>query len=220
MIYGYTRVSTIEQAASDRSSLSDQQRTIMGRAMIIGQAVHEIFEDAGISGAIPVDQRPAGSRLMAVLKRGDTIIAAKMDRIFRSSLDALQTAEKLREMGVSLILEDMGGNVMENGTARLFFTMAAAFAEFERERIKERVMTGKASKKARGGHIGGSRPFGYRIEGTGRDAMLVEDPAEQAAIRDMKIMRVTGMAYHKIAEALGKRGISVSREVVRQLTQA
>ena len=64
------------------------------------------------------------------------LIAAKLDRLFRSALDALQTVASLKEHGVSLVLLDLGGDISNNGMSKLFLTIAAAFAEAERDRIR------------------------------------------------------------------------------------
>jgi DNA invertase Pin-like site-specific DNA recombinase len=60
--------------------------------------------------------------------------------------------------------------------------MLAAFAEFERGRIVERITTGKYLKKKKGGHVGGEAPYGYRIVGRGPNAVLEADPEEQKVV--------------------------------------
>lgn len=104
-----------------------------------GLTVDAVFVENGISGSVPVAERPEGSKLWARLQRGDTVIAGKLDRLFRSALDALQTVEALRDRGVSLVLLDLGGDISGNGLSKLFLTIAAAFAEAERDRIRERI---------------------------------------------------------------------------------
>ena len=59
--------------------------------------------------------------------------------------------------------------------------IAAAFAEFERDRIAERQRDVKQDMKARGKYLGGYAPFGYRV----KDGALVEVTKEQAAIQTM-----------------------------------
>jgi DNA invertase Pin-like site-specific DNA recombinase len=135
-VYSYARVSTDAQA-EDGESLGVQQRQLEGWAHMQGLTLDEVFVKRGISGSIPVGERPKGSELWAMLERGDTIIAPKLDRLFRSALDALQTVEGLRDKGVSLVLLDLGGDISGNGMSKLFLTIAAAFAEAERDRINE-----------------------------------------------------------------------------------
>jgi DNA invertase Pin-like site-specific DNA recombinase len=221
--YGYSRVSTTEQA-TDRGSLEDQQRRIEGAAMIRGEAITRVFTDPGISGSVDLSQRPAGADLFAALRPGDVVIAAKMDRMFRSARDALATVERLRTRGVRLVLADMGTDpVTENGASKLFFTMLAAFAEFERTRIAERVTDGKRAKRAKGGHAGGSAPLGQRVVGTGREARLEEDPGEAALLARLRELREGGLSYEHTAVALeaegyrGRTGKPLARQQLHRL---
>ena len=110
------------------------------------------------------------------------MIAAKLDRLFRSALDALKVVESLKGKGVKLHLLDLGGDIAGNGISKLFLTIAAAFAEAERDRIRERVSQTKADQKARGRLLGGTVPFGFRCGGNGEP---VPHEAEQEAIREM-----------------------------------
>jgi DNA invertase Pin-like site-specific DNA recombinase len=136
------------------------------------------------------------------------LIAAKLDRLFRSAEDALVSARLLQERGVSLILVDMGSDpVTGNGVSKLFFTMLAAIAEFERARIAERMNDGRKGKKGNGGHIGGDAPYGFRVEGSGRDARLVAVEAEQAAVARAVALRGQGLSLRAVSDALFAEGI-------------
>ena len=64
--------------------------------------------------------------------------------------------------GVNLHLLDLGGDIAGNGISKLFLTIAAAFAEAERDRIRERIGQVKADQKARGLYLGGDVRFGFR----------------------------------------------------------
>ena len=88
----------------------------------------------------------------------------------------------MRKRGVGLHLLDLGGDISGNGMSKLFLTIAAAFAEAERDRIRERVTQVKADQKARGRYLGGILPFGYR---RGEGGELVPVDADQEAIREM-----------------------------------
>jgi len=89
-----------------------------------------------VSGSVPVEDRPAGSSLFDKLRHGDIRIriAAKLDRLFRSALDALKVVESLKTWGVKLRLLDLCRDIAGNGISKLFLTIAAAFAEAERDR--------------------------------------------------------------------------------------
>jgi DNA invertase Pin-like site-specific DNA recombinase len=80
------------------------------------------------------------------------------------------------------------------------------FAEFERMRIRERIAEGGTGKRARGGHVGGEAPFGWRVEGEGRSAHLVEEPREQAALAKTRELRANGLGLTAIARTLSEQG--------------
>jgi DNA invertase Pin-like site-specific DNA recombinase len=88
-IFAYARVSTDRQA-DEGESLLVQERTIAGYAMMHGMTVDRTFIERGVSGAKPISQRPEGAKLLDVLQTGDVVMAAKLDRMFRSALDALE----------------------------------------------------------------------------------------------------------------------------------
>jgi len=208
--YGYCRVSTAKQAA-EGESLDVQRRQIEGYAHMHGLALEQIVVEEGVSGSVPVEDRPVGGPLFAKLQRGDIVIAAKLDRLFRSALDALKVVESLKTRGVKLHLLDLGGDIAGNGLSKLFLTIAAAFAEAERDRIRERIGQVKADQKARGRYLGGKVPFGFR---RGDDGELVPHEAEQEAIREMVTLRAQGKALRAIADAVQAKGHQISHEGV------
>ncbi|MFN3933258.1 MAG: recombinase family protein [Parvibaculum sp.] len=212
-IYAYVRVSTARQA-SEGESLEVQRRQIDGYLAMNGWAADRVFVEEGVSGAKPLAERPQGARLLQTLKAGDTLVAAKLDRVFRSALDALQMTETLRLKGVGLHLIDLGGDVSGNGLSKLFLTIAAAFAEAERDRIRERVQNTKADQKERGRFLGGRRPFGFTV---GADGNLEKNAEEQEAIRKAKRMRKAGKSLRAIAETLRSDGHRISHEGVARI---
>jgi DNA invertase Pin-like site-specific DNA recombinase len=195
-----------EQADNDRTSLDTQRRKIMAVAELAGLEIDEIVEEPGVSGALRMADRPRGGPLLDRLEKNDTLIVAKLDRAFRNAGDALTQSEQLKGRRVNLIIADMGSEpVTQNGVSRMFFGMLALVAEFERERIKERSAEGRAAKRRNGGHIGGSAPFGFRKVGSGRTARLEPDPAQQAALADMRRLAAEGMSSRAIAAAVQQR---------------
>ncbi len=213
-VYGYCRVSTDRQAHNGES-LGVQERQLQGYATMNGWRLERTFIERGISGSIPLAERPEGAIMLAALQAGDIIVSPKLDRVFRSALDALQQTETLRERGVSLHLLDLGGDIAVNGLSRLFMTIAAAFAELERDRIRERITQVKRDQKARNRFLGGTRPpFGFRA---GDDGELVPDEAEQAAITRAKRMHSRGKSLRYIASKLAADGHRLNPESVRRV---
>jgi putative DNA-invertase from lambdoid prophage Rac len=215
-IYGYTRVSTVRQA-EDGESLDVQQRTLKGYALMHGLAVDQVFVERGVSGSKPLGERPEGAALLAVLKAGDAIITPKLDRMFRSALDALDVLGRLKGRDVALHMIDLGGDVTGNGISKLVFTILSAVAEAERDRIRERVATVKADQRARGRYLGGIVPFGWRLGDAGD---LVESPEQQQAIGRMKRLRAAGMSLRAIASEMAGAGHRLSHEGVKKIIGA
>lgn len=195
-VYGYARVSTQAQAR-EGESLEVQQRQIEGWCHMNGVELDEVFVEEGVSGSVPVVERPRGSSLWARLKPGDTVVAAKLDRLFRSALDALQTVDALKERRVSLVLLDLGGDISGNGLSKLFLTIAAAFSEAERDRIKERIAQVKRDQRERGRYLGGKVPFGFRV---GPDRFLVPDPGEQVVVCEIRRLAAERSTVRKVQD--------------------
>ena len=125
----------------------------------------------------------------------------------RSAEDALTTTRLFQERGINLVLVDLGTEpITASGVSRLFLAIMASIAEFERWRIRERVSEGRKGKKAKGGHIGGDAPFGYRVEGHGRDAVLVELDGEQATIALARRLRADRMSLRAVSRKLAASG--------------
>ncbi len=209
MILSYVRVSTTEQAADGTTSLQEQERKNRALAQMRGVDPFDVvsYSDAGVSGSIPLKDRPQGGKMLAEAREGDIICASKLDRLFRSASDALVTAEQLAERGVKLILIDAGIDpVNSNGAAKLFFQMLAVVAEFERGRIAERMTDGRRCKKERAGHIGGSAPYGYKIVGRGREAHLEEIPEEMLVVEAAVELARKDVRPSQVLKELTSRG--------------
>lgn len=186
MILGYVRVSTEEQGRPGAASPDEQERVIRGFALAKGVGAYDlqIYKDIGVSGAVPLNDRPSGGELYKIAKAGDTIVASKLDRIFRDTLDALTIYKFCVQNDIDLILFDMGmESVTKDGMSKTFFTIISAFADMERMRIAERMREGKRVKIERGGHAGGVVPYGFKKIGTGREAKLLPDEKEQTVIQ-------------------------------------
>lgn len=139
-VFGYARVSTADQ---NPASQQDALRQF---------GVDEIFIDR-FTGTRA--SRPELDKLFFQIRQGDTVVITRLDRLGRSTKDLLEMATKLDQMQVNLVvIEQQINSVTAEG--RLFFTMVAAFAEFEREIMRARTLDGLAAAKARG-KLGGRR---------------------------------------------------------------
>ena len=207
--FAYCRVSTDAQA-EDGQSLDVQRRQLEGWALQRGVSLDAVHVEAGVSGAVPFHERPEGMKLWATLRAGDTLVAAKLDRMFRSASDCLAVVEAFKARGTSLYLLDLNGgadDVSGNGIARLFLTIVSAFAEFERDRIGERVRASKHRQKVNNEFSGGAVPFGFTI---GANRKLVPVKEQQAAIKRIHTLHTKGYSLRAISADLAKRGTKLS----------
>jgi DNA invertase Pin-like site-specific DNA recombinase len=125
MKIGYARVSTLEQN-------TDIQVTALKQA----GCYRVVIEKA--SGAI---QRPALDALIHSLKKGDVLVVHKLDRFARSMTHFVRTYDALAHRGVGL--QSLTENIdTTSPQGRMFMHLLAAFAELEREMIRERCSAG------------------------------------------------------------------------------
>ena len=136
-IWGYARVSTQDQ------DLGLQVSALRAAGVPDSHIVQE--KASGRAGA----DRPLYAALLARLQDGDRLVVWKVDRLGRSTLDALQTAKDLDERGVHIVITTLGVDLKMPG-GRMVFGMMAQMAEFERDLIRERVLAGIAEAKKRG----------------------------------------------------------------------
>lgn len=132
--YGYARVSTREQSL-------DSQVADLVRA---GVSEDRIFADKW-SGTTA--NRPAFKACLTVLKPGDTLVVTKLDRLARSTSDALKIVHDLWDRDITLDVLTMG-KIDKSPTGKLIYTIFAAFADFERDLIVTRTREGRDWAKA------------------------------------------------------------------------
>ena len=117
MLYGYTRVSTIEQA--EGTSLAEQSRRVEGVALLRDIDVTEVFTDAGVSGSKPLRLRPAGKAMLSVLQPGDVVVVSKLDRFARNAADALTMAETFKAKGIDHVTTEGTGHFLQEEKGEL-----------------------------------------------------------------------------------------------------
>jgi DNA invertase Pin-like site-specific DNA recombinase len=173
-----------------------------------------LITEKGVSGSLEFEKRPEGSKLFASLERGDVLIFSKLDRAFRNTRNALNTLHELKQRGVSVHFIDLGGDVTNDGIGSVIFTILSAFATFERERIATRIREVKQVQKTEGKFLGGFTRFGFTVVGE----KLEKDPAQQAIIKEMKVMRRRGMSLRRISKWVHRtHGVTMSHSTVSTL---
>ena len=208
----YCRVSTDAQA-EDGQSLDVQQRQLEGWAMQRGQ-LDGVDVEAGVSGAVPFQDRPEGAKLWAGLQ------GRHPGRGQARSHVPLRIGLPRRGRGVqgarcvSLYLLDLNGgadDVSGNGIARLFLTIVSAFAEFERDRIGERIRATKRAQKAEQRVLRRLRAVRFRRRR--KSPARAGERATSCDQADLHTPRQRSLAG-AISADLGKRGIRLSHVAV------
>jgi DNA invertase Pin-like site-specific DNA recombinase len=138
MLIGYARVSTHEQSL-------DLQKDALEKA-----ECEEIYEDK-MSGVVA--ERPGLDTVKQILRKGDTLVVWRLDRLGRSLKDLMEWMNFLdsKNIGLKSIQESIDTTTT---TGKLVFHIFGALAEFERNLIRERTLAGLAAARARG-RLGG-----------------------------------------------------------------
>ena len=136
-LVGYARCST------DKQDLTSQRQALAE----LGVAPDRIYMDKGLTGTNRA--RPGLDQAMAAVRKGDTLVVPKLDRLARSVPDARHIADQLQAKGVKLAL---GRNIHDpsDPMGKMFFNILATFAEFEADLIRMRTREGMAIARAKG----------------------------------------------------------------------
>jgi DNA invertase Pin-like site-specific DNA recombinase len=206
-VFGYCRVSTAEQSSSGLG-LEAQAEAIAAAAVRLGRPVVELFTDAGLSGGLPLEERPALLAAIDALRRGDTLVVAKRDRLGRDVLN-VALIERLVERKGARILSAAGEGTDDDGpTSVLMRQIVDAFAQYERAVIRSRTKAALGAKRARGERTG-TVPFGWQLSADG--LTLEPNGAEREILAVVREARAQGRSYRAIAADLAARGYRTRR---------
>lgn len=145
MKYGYARVSTAKQ---------DLQAQINA---LEAENCQVIYQDK-LSGRDT--KRPQFLKLLSKLKAGDMLVVTKLDRLARSTQEALKIIKDLFDREVTVHILNLG-RIENTPTGKLIYTVFSAFADFERDLIVERTQEGKALAR-QNGTLKDGRPPKYK----------------------------------------------------------
>ena len=209
----YIRVSSKRQV-DEGVSMEAQKRRILeyARFKSLNLADDDIIIEEGVSGGIPIWERPRGRLLKQKLSTGQyaNLISMKIDRMFRMTTDMLNTIDELADADISIHIVDMNGEALDTSTSmgRFFLTVMGAMAEMERGLISERTQEGMNQLKSTHQKFTQSL-YGWNAK---EDGSLYPNWNEQDVIDYMHWqIDVNGMSASAVARNLNKLNIKGKR---------
>jgi site-specific DNA recombinase len=162
----YARVSTEDQA--ERGTIKSQLDFLRRYVDLHELPLAGEYVDDGISGTIPLKDRPEGGRLLADAEAGrfDAIIVYRVDRLGRSLRALLDAHDTLADHGVAI---RSGTEPIDTTTpiGAFIFQLLSSLAELEKNTISERTSRGRHPVTADGKWTNGPIPFGYELDAKG-----------------------------------------------------
>ncbi|MCM3599354.1 recombinase family protein [Robertmurraya korlensis] len=201
----YIRVSTEEQA-QEGYSIAAQRERLVAFCLSQGWSDYRFYVDEGLSAK---DTNRTQLQLMIDhIQQGSisVVLVYKLDRLTRSVLDLYKLLDTFEQYGCKF---KSATEVYDTSTAmgRLFLTLVAALAQWERENLGERVRMGQI-EKARQGEYAAKAPFGFD---KGNDHRLVINKNEAEIILKMVNKLREGYSIRQLSNYLNDSGIDPIR---------
>ena len=188
----YARVSSDEQR--DRHTVRNQRAALSRR---LGSepdvVVFKHYEDDGVSGTVPLQERPGGGPLVrdARVGRFSQIWVVRADRLGRDAFELLRIWRVFESIGISLRATD------ENIDDPFYFDIHAVIAANERRKFLERSAEGMNRAAKEGRYTGGIVPLGYTASGDRGARRLVPD--DSPMWEHLSAADVVRRIYHHLA---------------------
>ena len=145
-VFAYCRVSTVEQTTENQLLAIHKAGWLVEPSRVVSET---------ISGSVAAMQRQEFKLLVEhKMESGDSLVVNKLDRLGRDNIDVQQTIIMLMQRGIKVICLDLPSQDLASAEGQLILQMFSAFAEFERNRIRERTQEGLARAKREGKKLG------------------------------------------------------------------
>jgi site-specific DNA recombinase len=207
----YARVSTEEQAEKDTAAnqiqyLHRKYAADFADDSPVPMTLIGTFVDEGYSGALRLEDRPDGKRLLELARIGqiDAIVVYRLDRLGRTAKVLLDAHEMLERMGVAILSATEPFDT-RTSIGRFVFQLLGSIAELERETIRERMTLGRDRVARTGRFINGAIPYGYDLD------------VHDVLVLSTRLVESTGTSEAEIARQIiarvadGHSGASVAR---------
>ena len=182
MDIGYARTSTAEQIAGLEAQVRDLKAA----------GCEQVYQEQ----ASALGTRPQLEAALGFLRNGDTLVVTKIDRLARNTRVFGQIVDALHARGIALKVLQFGKETVDTSGAygKLVLNMFSAFAEFERDLMRERQMEGIAKAKSEGKYKGRKPTARAKAE----DAVALFKQGKTVT----EIAKVTGIGRGSVYRAL------------------
>lgn len=201
-VYGYGRHSTDKQGMTEEVQRAKCVEYFTRHLKPKGYEWVDFYYDPATSGEKPFAEREQGRIVFFAAQRGDYIITAAMDRMFRSRKDGFATLDQLEAKGVKHVLLDMPQidfDLLPPAYAEYMQGNLLLSAQLMRRLVSQRMKEDNAVKRANGIPFSRSAPIGWKIVGERRSKAYRVDHRERQMVAFMDTLRDSGMSYEDIA---------------------
>ncbi len=212
-----------DQSVASPIPIGEQQRSIRGFGLELGENVDNFLIEEGSSLKRPFRQRKEGKRVLNTVQPGDVIITMKAEWVLGSAKEGLWLVKTLHNKAVSLYCVDLQENislpiqrklVVSEGSAVLIKKLLHALSVCESSKHGESIRAAKRQMKKEGKYLGGPIPFGWKVD----NGYLERDRAKQEIIEEILRLRGDRWSYRDIVGKLKEKfGVKLSHEGVRRI---